>query len=345
MDIEVELSPVVSVEELLDLARIVDISGASRLGISDVALLRDTYELQALCATVTNNVTIGSLVTNPYLRHPAIAAAALGTLNEVSRGRAYMGIGVGAGLSRLGIDQSGPVQRLEEFIRAVKELLTGRPVNLDGPNYRISGARLQADIAGPVPIIIGTRSPQICKLAGRLADGVVVGARELPESALRRYQQWVRQGAEEIGRDPAEVDIAPRMTVCISHEGEQARRSVVLYAAHYLALGGLEASRLPAAEFDRISSLVAQATGWYFEADVSYPHELDDIIGSEIIDRFTISGTPADCLPKFQSLSEMGFRTVSIGLAAVRRPDATMYDGLKESLQGLTEIVPQIRAL
>ena len=345
MDIEVELSPVVSIEELLSLARIVDGSGVSRLGISDVALLRDSYQLQALCASVTTNVSIGSLVTNPYVRHPAIVAAALGTLNEVSHGRAYMGIGVGSGLSRIGIGQRDPVSRLEEFIRAVKELLDGGRVTLDGPHYRMDGARLQSEISGPVPVIIGTRSRQICRLAGRVADGVVVGARELPESALRRYQDWVSEGALEAGRDPGEVDIAPRMTVCISHDGEQARRSVVLYAAHYLSLGGLEASRLPAAEFERISRHVAQATAWYFEADVSYPSELDDIVGPEIIDRFAIAGTPDECLLKLQDLGEMGFRTVSMGLAAVRRPDATMYEGLKESLQGLTGIVPQIRAL
>ena len=345
MEIEVELSPVVSIEELLNLARIVDNASVSRLGISDVALLRDSYQLQALCASVTTNVGIGSLVTNPYVRHPAIVAAALGTLNEVSHGRAYMGIGVGSGLSRIGIGQPSPVRRLEEFIRVVKALLCGGRVNLEGESYQISGARLQADIASPVPVIIGTRSKQICRLAGRVADGVVVGARELPESVLRRYQDWVKEGAIEAGRDPSEVAIAPRMTVCISNDGEQARRSVVLYAAHYLSLGGLEQSRMPAAEFERINSLVAQTTAWYFEADVSYPSELDDVVGPEIIDRFAIAGTPSECLPKLRALSEMGFSTVSIGLAAVRRPDASMYEGLQESLQGLAEIVPQIRAL
>ena len=194
-------------------------------------------------------------------------------------------------------------------------------------------------------MIIGTRSRQICRLAGRVANGVVVGARELQESALKRYQDWVREGAEEVGRDPGEVDIAPRMTVCISHDGEQARGSVVLYAAHYLSLGGLEQSQLPAAQFDRISRLATQATGWYFESDVSYPSEPDGVVGPEIIDKFTIAGTPFECLPKLRTLSEMEFRTVSMGLAAVRRPGATMYEGLKESLLGLTEIVPQIRAL
>ena len=345
MEIEVELSPVVSVDELIALARIVDGAGVSRLGISDVALLRDSYQLQALCASATKNVRIGSLVTNPYVRHPAIVAAALGTLNEISHGRAFLGIGVGSGLSSIGIEQPGPARRLEEFIGAVKELLSGGRVNLDGRNYRMNGAKLQSAIAAPVPVVIGTRSRQISKLAGRVADGVVVGARELPESALLRYREWVSEGAIEAGRNPDDVNVAPRVTVCISHDGEQARRSVVLYAAHYLSLGGLEQSQLPAAEFQRISRLAAQATGWYFDSDVSYPRELDDVLGPEIIERFAIAGTPAQCLPKLQALRDMGFSSVSMGVAAVRRPDGSMYEGLQESLQGLAEIMPQARAM
>ena len=345
MEIEVELSPVVTVKELLDLAGIVDAARVARLGISDVALFRDSFQLQALCAAATENVLIGSLVTNPYVRHPAIVAAALGTLNEVSQGRAFLGIGVGAGLSGLGIDQSSPVRRLEEFITAVNRLLAGGPVDLDGPNYPIRQAQLQGDIAGRVPVVIGTRSRLVSKLAGRMADAVVVGARELSGTTLSVYRDWVAEGADEVGRNPAEVDVAPRVTICISPDGEQARRSVVLYSAHYLALGGAEQSGLPAREFDRIAALVAQASGWYFEQDVTYPQELDAIVGPEIIDRFAIAGAPDECLPKVQALSDMGFRSVSMNVAAVRRPGGTMYEGLKETLEGLAQIAPQIHAL
>ncbi len=345
MEIEVELSPVVSVDELLELARIVDHAGVGRLGISDVALFRDSLQLQALCAAATRNVRIGSLVTNPYVRHPAIVAAALGTLNEVSKGRAFLGIGVGAGLSGIGIEQPRPTRLLEEFLTAVRELLSGGDVNLDGPTYRIKGARLQGEIAGAVPVVIGTRSRLVSRLAGQMADAVVVGARELTGNALLRYLDWVAEGAVSAGRDPAEVDVAPRVTICVSHDGEQARRSVALYAAHYLSLGGAERSLLSATEFERISSLASQATGWYFEPDVSYPPELDSLVGPEIIERFAIAGTPAECLPKLEMLSRMGFDSVSMNVAAVRRPGSSMYEGLRETLEGLVKIVPQVHAL
>ena len=345
MEIEVELSPVVTTKELLALARIPDEAGVSRLGISDVALFRDSFQVQVLCAAATRNVRIGSLVTNPYVRHPAVVAAALGTLNEVSQGRAFLGIGVGAGLSSLGIEQARPVQRLEEFLSAVRRLLSGQPVNAEGQFYQIRDARLQGDIATPVPLVIGTRSRMVSRLAGRMADAVVVGARELSEATLSVYRNWVSQGATEAGRDPCEVDVAPRVTVCISSDGEQARRSVVLYSAHYLSLGGPEQSLLPAGEFERISQLALKATGWYFEQDVSYPPELDALVGPEIIDRFAVAGTPAECLPKIKALREMGFRSVSMNIAAVRRPGGTMRQGLEETLRGLAEIVPQIHSL
>ena len=163
------------------------------MGISDVALFRDSFMLQSLCAAATRKVRIGSLVTNPYVRHPAIIAAALGTLNEVSHGCAFLGIGVGAGLSALGVEQPRPVRRLEEFLQAVRELL--------------SGAKLQADIAGPVPVVICTRSRLVSKLAGRIAgrrggrsQGTVgdhtvallrLGARRSNRGRSRTLRKWM----------------------------------------------------------------------------------------------------------------------------------------------------------
>ena len=111
MRVEVELSPVVATNDMLELAKLVDEAGADRLGISDVAMLRDTFLVQALCAQATDRVQIVSLVSNPYLRHPAAVATTLATLNEITQGRTFLGIGVGAGLSGLSIDQSRPARR------------------------------------------------------------------------------------------------------------------------------------------------------------------------------------------------------------------------------------------
>ena len=343
--VEVELSPVVSTAELLELARLVDDAGADRLGISDVALMRDSLLMQGLCAQVTRRVHIGSLVSNPYVRHPAVVAAALGTLSEVSQGRAFLGIGVGAGLSGLGIDQSHPARRLEEFLLVTKALLSGETVDWESPNYRIKGARLSGGIAAPVPVVIGTRSRLVARLAGRMADAVVVGAREMTPNALQRYRDWVNEGARAAGRNPDEVEIAPRVTVCVSNDGMAARRSVTLYTAHYLSLGSFEDSGLDYDRFQRISRLAASATGWYFEPDVKYPSELDELITPDLIERFAIAGTPAECLDQVRQLARLGYRSVSMNVAAVRTPGSSMYAGLRETVEGLGEMMAEVQRM
>ena len=345
MKVEVELSPVVTAAELQDLARLVDEARADRLGISDVALLRDSFLMQTVCAEVTRHVHIGSLVSNPYVRHPAVVATTLATLNELSQGRAFLGIGVGAGLSGLGVDQSRPAELLEEFLLVVGRLLTGDNLDWEGQYYRIKGARIDRDIACRIPVVVGTRSRRVATLAGRMADAVVVGAREMTADALARYRDWVYEGARAAGRDPQDVEIAPRVTVCVSNDGDAARRSVTLYTAHYLTLGGQEQSDLDEARFDRIRRCASEATGWYFESDVSYPPELDTLITPDLIDRYAIAGTPAECLEKVLTLGDMGYRSVSMNVAAVRRPGDSMYAGLRETVAGLAEIMDDIRRI
>ncbi len=345
MKVEVELSPVVSAAELVGLARIVDDARADRLGISDVAMLRDSFLMQALCAEVTQHVHIGSLVSNPYVRHPAAVASTLATLNEISGGRAFLGIGVGAGLSGLGIDQSRPAELLEEFLVVVGRLLSGEKLDWDGRHYRIRGARIDRDIAGRVPVVVGTRSRRVATLAGRMADAVVVGAREMTAEALARYRDWVHAGARQAGRDPQDVEVAPRVTACVSPDGDAARRSVTLYTAHYLSLGTWEQSGLEKPRFDRIARLASQATGWYFEPEVRYPAQLDDLITPDLIDRYAIAGTPAECLENVRVLAGLGYGSISMNVAAVRRPGESMYAGLRETVTGLAEVMDDIRRI
>ena len=345
MIVEVELSPVVASFQLVELAKLVDESGADRLGISDVAMLRDTFLMQALCAQATRSVLIGSLVSNPYVRHPATVAATLATLNEISNGAGVpwhrrwrrslqpRHRSIPPGAPPRGIPDGG------DPLAQRRQAELGRP---QLPHHRRTNRWRHR---GPVPIVVGTRSRQIAAVAGRTADAVVVGAREMTADALQRYCEWVHEGARAAGRDPADVEIAPRVTLCISPDGEAARRSVALYTAHYLSLGGVEQSGLDPERFRLISRLSAAATGWYFEPDVRYPAELDDLITPDLIQRFAIAGTPQECLEQVRSLAHMGYRSVSMNVAAVRGPGESMYAGLRETVAGLAQIMPDIRRL
>ena len=235
---EAEITPGMGTLDFCRLAKEVEVAGFDRLGVSDVVLWPDAYQLQVLAAQATEKIMIGSMVTNPYTRHPSVHAASLATLNDVSNGRAFCGIGIGAGLEEIGITPEKPVLKLRETIEVIRNLLAGEKVTSQGETVSLEGARLARPSPSYIPIAIGTRSPQIMRLAGEIADIALVGARNFTESTVERYKRWLAEGAARVGRDPDEIDVAPRVTLCISDESEAAISSLKRYAAHYLHIVG-----------------------------------------------------------------------------------------------------------
>ena len=202
-------------------------------------------------------------------------AGAVATLQELSNGRMFLGIGVGAGLEDLRIDYPRPVLALREAIVGIRGLLSGETVEFDGEMFPIDGARLVRPPEMPVPISVGTRSRQVMQLAGELADIALVGARHFTPEIAQQYYRWLSEGAARAGRRVADIDVAPRLTLCVSSDGELARRSVVRYVAHYLAIirpAEIDPDRLAA-----IDDALGRATGWYFDLDRYDPPELFDL--------------------------------------------------------------------
>ena len=337
MTFEAEITPGMAPAEAVKLGCLVEEAGFDRLGISCVALWPDTYQLQALIAARTERIHIGSMVTNPYTRHPAAHASALATLQELSGGRAFCGIGVGAGLEELGIDYPRPVRTLRESITAVRGLLAGDEVTLDGEVVKLDKARLIRPPAQPVPIAIGTRSEGVMKLAGEVADIALVGARHLTPEIVARYRGWLADGAARAGRDVNEIEVLPRVTLCVSDDEELAVGSVKRFAAHYLDILG---DYGPPVDPDRRRKIVAtldDATGWYFDLNRHDPPEMLDLIDADLARKFAIVGTPEQCADQIRDVQALGFAGVSCNLAAVNR--GTMYDGLRETIEGSKRVL------
>jgi 5,10-methylenetetrahydromethanopterin reductase len=343
LTIEAEITPGMSTKEVTQLATVVEEVGFDRLGISDVALYPDSFQIQTLCALATKRIRIGSLVTNPYTRHPAVLAGAVATLQDVSEGRAFLGLGVGAGLEPLGVGQAKPVSALRESVHIIRKLLAGDTVTYQGRIFDVTRAKLTLVPAQPIPILIGTRSPQTMKLAGEVADIAVVGARYLSAQMAQTYCSWIAEGAGRVGRTLQDIEVAPRITLCVSRNGELARQSVKLYAAYYLVLLKPKDVPIEAARLARIEEAVQRVTDWYFSPHLHYPTELDALITDDIVNWFAVAGTPQECVHKIQRIVDLGFTSVSMNLAAVRR--GSMYEGLRETITSFGEVVPQIKCL
>ena len=81
----------------------------------------------------------------------------------------------------------------------------------------------------------------------------------------------------------------------------------------------------------------------YFDHDRFDPPELDELVTDEMVDRYAIAGTPEECLPHVARLAALGFTSVSMNLAAVRRD--SLFAGLEETITGFAEVLPRARAL
>src|SRR5215813_14942735 len=143
----------------------------------------ETAPMQAFegdsCLTVaalnTTQIGLGTSVTNLYTRNPAITAAAIATVDEASGGRAVLGLGAGGGLDHYGIDRVQPAVALEETLRIVRSLTAGERVSFRGSIMTIAEAELNFRTRRRVPIYLAARGPRISELAGKLADGAIIG--------------------------------------------------------------------------------------------------------------------------------------------------------------------------
>jgi len=340
LTVEAEITPGMPVRDVVELARMAEDAGFDRLGVSDVVLWHDCFVLLGIVARETSRIGIGPMVTNPYTRHPAVLAGIAATLHDASDGRFFLGIGAGAGLEAIGGGSPRPVAHLRECIAAVRALLEGGTVDLAGETVSLHGARLQHGPAR-VPISIGTRSPQVMRLAGEVADIALVGGRYLSPSLAADYRSWIAEGAARAGRPVSEVEVAPRVTLCTSDDGDLARRSVKRYVAHYVALIRPAELGYDAAWYARVEAALARSTGWYFDHGRHDDPEIFSLIPDSLVQKFAIAGTPSECREMAEGILDMGFTSVSMNLGFA--VGAGMHRGLADTIAGFGSVLRGLR--
>jgi alkanesulfonate monooxygenase SsuD/methylene tetrahydromethanopterin reductase-like flavin-dependent oxidoreductase (luciferase family) len=156
----------------------------------------DPYAALAIAGRVTDRLQLGTAVVTPGVRHPALLARTLLTLNGLTNGRVFLGVGTGM---FLGPGRS-PLKELEDYCLAVKRLTAGEPVNVDGRACRITAA----GEGTAVPLWIAAEGPRSLQLAGRIADAVLIENGALP-SVVAHVRHHVALGAEAAGRSPDDI--------------------------------------------------------------------------------------------------------------------------------------------
>lgn len=283
----------VPVEQVVGVAREAERLGYAFTWINDDRLLRDVYIALAAVAGATSRVRIGPGVTNPYTRHPVLTAAAVATLDELSGGRAVLGLGAGGtNHAPLGIRRDRPAIAMREAIAIVRGLLSGEPVTVEGGVIEAHSALL--DFAAPrsdVPIYVGARGPRLLELAGELADGVIVGNVATVEG-WRYAAEHVHAGALRVGRDPGELTWVAWLYTCVADDGDSARDAIRPMVATSLVTSRAVLAELGVTMPERFAA-VMEELGWSLSPAAVTRAGAE--IPAQVLGQFGVAGTPQEC--------------------------------------------------
>lgn len=235
-----------SVNRTIELARLADEAGIDSIWVMEDPDGWDAFAVLAAMAHVTDRIRLGTGVTNPYYRHPSLIAASVSTLDMLSNGRAFLGLGRGQSEwyeTALGIHVGTPTRALPETIGLLRQwwspgMRASSPD--DATEFDVDAwERVIRPIQVHVPVYLAAVGPIALRIAGRHADGVVFN--DLASiDFMREAVATVRAAAVEAGRDPSAITFHARTAIAITDDPEALyeRRKATVATIH--ALPGME---------------------------------------------------------------------------------------------------------
>jgi 5,10-methylenetetrahydromethanopterin reductase len=221
-----ELAP----ERLPALAREVEAAGFEELWLWEDCFLGGGIASAGAALAATERIAVGLGILPAPVRNAAFAAMEIAALARIYPGRILPGFGHGPAdwMGQVGAKPKSQLTLLEETVTAVKALLSGEEVDVDGRYVRLDRVRLDHPPEVVPPVYTGVRRERSLALSGRVADGTI-----LAELASVPYIEWARAQIAATrphrltvyalwGRDRAEVQ--PAIEERIGHGGPAAER-------------------------------------------------------------------------------------------------------------------------
>ncbi len=281
--------PGVPVAAMAELTREAERLGFGRCWVCDQGLdCREVFVTLTAAACQTSTIRLGTGITHPYTRHPAVTAAAIASLDELSGGRAFLGIGAGGfdTLLPMGLERRKPLSAVREMIQLTRALNGGGPVDFNGEQFQLHGARI--DYARPdLEIWLAGRGSKMLALGGELADGVLLDF--IHKDGLPEYARRVRASASATGRTPRLC----YSTVIVTDERSLAAVRPVMFWRLADAPPELRAQLgVTSADIEAMRQVVATE---------GMP-AVGRLIKDEWVRPFVIMGTPAECAAELGGL-------------------------------------------
>ena len=290
--------------KLAELVAFSEENGLEYAWITDHYNNRDSFSLLTYIAARTTSIKLGTGVTNPYTRTAVQLASAIATVNEVSEGRAVLGIGPGDKVTfdSLGIAWEKPVDTIRETVDVIRQMQTGKKISYDGKILKIKSAKLNfGKGANILPVYIGAQGQNMLKLAGDIGDGALVNASH-PDD-FKFAVKLLKEGRN--GRDFSKFDVGAYTSFSVAENRDDAVKAAKPVVA-FIVAGS------PDSVFERhgidMNDVGAVRNGFKkgFADAIS-------AVSDEMLYAFSICGTPAECLERIEKLVDAGVTQVIPG--------------------------------
>jgi 5,10-methylenetetrahydromethanopterin reductase len=225
--------------DVIDEVRAAEALGLGSAWISERFDVKEIGALAGAAAAVTNEIWIGSGVTNIDTRHPLLLASLGTTMSRLSGGRFALGVGRGIKVrsAMLGLP---PVsnRQLTDFAELMRRLWKGeRVVGHDSSLGKFPYLHQASWMNESIPLLLTAFGPKSLAYAGGVFDGVILHT-FLSDDAVKRAVGLVREGAARAGRDPASVKVWTVLAVACNATEERRLKLITARMATYLQAPG-----------------------------------------------------------------------------------------------------------
>jgi 5,10-methylenetetrahydromethanopterin reductase len=315
------VSPREPLRRVADLARAAEQRGFDAFWMIDFQLgMKDVYAAMTIAALATTRIQIGPSVTNLTTRHPTVTANAITALDELSDGRALLGLGAGWSAVLGAGGRPSRVAEIAEGIAALRGLMRGEEVDLDGVRPRLATARRE------IPIYLAASQPRLLNLAGRVCDGVI-----LMGAANADFCRWqlehVDAGLRQAGRDRAHVVIDLLVTMSVG-DSATALGDVSAWATSQAATFNAWKEMPPG--FERFRDEFARAAAEYELVEhLSLRAGHKTVVSDEFVRAVAVAGDRDACVGRVAELGALGIDRITFAL---------LSGGRERRLEQLTDV-------
>ncbi len=313
-----------SPKEYIEISKVAEDLGFDRIYIYDDLMYKPSWPILNLIGEHTNNIQLGPCLVNGFYSHPALIAENITFLDELTNGRAILGVGRGAFFDFLEMPTSEEVTRKGciETIQLVKRFLAQENTPFKGEHFSANeNAVLRfTPIRKKIPIVLGSWNEKMALVAGEYCDELQVAA-SWDLTNLNELYNNLLKGTLNKNRDSVPAFSIGGMS-CISNNKELSYSMVKDILSVYLPYLSKIVEK---SGYDINSESFKQLV--YYSKIGNY-EKASSFISNELIENFSLSGTPSQAVEQLYKLN----KTININGILFSPPFGTS-DSIIENLE------------